>query len=316
MNFNKVSVAVIASLLIVNGAYAANKTGVTDSLNAGDSRVDLDYGYQGLSINGTVASSTTSFDYTAKSTGSRLNVTYLFGVTDHLNMSVLFGLSNSTGETSYTVAPNSYVITSKNEGASNPVISAQYLLVDKKNGKMGLVVFGSFSPASAASDQGVAQVETNGVVTTTGVSGKSGSGYATSNIGATLSTPVAMGDVFVKVEYSAYGEKSSSSGASKNGAQAALQFGLESKVSNSATVRPYVRVFSTASGYSGTTQIASHVDYSLGLEGIKDVSKSVSLSVTGEYGLVSKVESNAPNGDKGSFSGTGYLLGVRGMFFF
>ena len=45
MNFNKISMALIASLLIVNGAHAANKTGMTESLNAGDSRVDFDYGY-------------------------------------------------------------------------------------------------------------------------------------------------------------------------------------------------------------------------------------------------------------------------------
>ena len=316
MNFNKVSVALIASLLIVNGAYAANKTGVTDSLNAGDSRVDLDYGYQGFSYNGTVTSSTTSFDYSAKATGSRLNVTYLFGVSDRLNMSVIFGLSNSTGETSYTVAPNSYVVTSKYEGASNPGISAQYLLVDKKNGKTGLVIFGSFSPASAASDEAVAQVETNGLVTTAGVTGKSGTGYATSSIGATMSTPVAGGDVFVKVEYSAYGEKSSSSGTSKNGAQAAVQFGLESKVGNSATVRPYARVISTASGYSGTSQISSRVDYALGFEGIRDVSKRVSFSVTGEYVALGKYDSNTSTGGKNTLSGTGYLLGVRGIFFF
>jgi hypothetical protein len=316
MNFNnQIIVGIFSSFLLANAAYAANKTGVADSLNAGDSRLDLNYLYLGVTYNGTTSSSTSSLDYAAKSTGSYLIAAYLFGITDRLNLAVTQGYSRTSSETSWTSAPNSYVYTSKTEGATNPSIGARYLLSDKKNGPMGLLIYGTFIPASASSDAGVAQIETNGVVTQAGITGKAGNSASSSSIGATVIRPVAMGDAYVTFSYSATGEQSTSGGAAKSGALSVIQMGLENHASSTATVRPYVNVIYTGSGYSGTTQIASHVDYSLGLEAIKDVTKSVSLSVTGEYGST-KSESSSTSGSKNSLSGNYYLLGVRGMFFF
>ena len=103
MNFNiNVLVVVFLSFLLANGACAANKTGVTDLLSAGDSRVDLDYIYLGATNNGRSTSATSSLEYSGKPTASRLGATYLFGVTDRLNMGVLLGFSKSIGETSVT----------------------------------------------------------------------------------------------------------------------------------------------------------------------------------------------------------------------
>ena len=317
MNFNKTLVALIASLALANGVYAANKTGVTDSLNSGESRADLAYSSASLSPSGTITSGATSTAISVKVTGTQLSASYLFGLTDRLNVGIIFGLSETTNiEASYTIAPNSYVATTKYNGASDPIIGAQYLLADKKDGNMGLVVYGTFSPATAASDAPVTEVKTNGAITTAGVAGKSGNGYTTTRIGTTVSTPVSIGDVFFGFDYSIYGEKTTNGVTSKNGAEVDFQFGVESKVSATATIRPYVRITSVGSGYSGADQNASYSGYDLGLTAINDVSKNVSLSVTGEYNSINNVATNYANGNKFSYSGTGYSLGLRGMFFF
>ena len=86
MNFNKVLVALIASLALANGVYAANKTGVTDSLNSGESRADLAYSSASLSPSGTITSGATSTAISVKVTGTQLSAAYLFGLTDRLNV--------------------------------------------------------------------------------------------------------------------------------------------------------------------------------------------------------------------------------------
>ena len=48
----KTLAAVITSMVLTNSVYAANKTWVTDSLNAGDSRADLSYATANLSPSG------------------------------------------------------------------------------------------------------------------------------------------------------------------------------------------------------------------------------------------------------------------------
>ena len=146
MSFNKALMTLITSLALANGVYAANKTGVTDSLSAGESRVDLAYSSSSLSPNGTLTSGATSTAISVKVTGTQLSASYLFGLTDRLNVGIILGLSQTTNvESSYTIAPNSYVATSKYDGASDPIIGAQYLLADKKDGNMGCYIWDIFS---------------------------------------------------------------------------------------------------------------------------------------------------------------------------
>ena len=317
MHMNKVLAVLIASLLLANFAYAANKTGVTDSLNAGDSRVDLTYTFVNISLSSTFTSGATSAAQSAKATGTQFGASYFFGLTDRLNLGVLLALSqNSSAESSGTSGSNSIVATSKAEGDGDPSIGAQYLLADKKDGNMGLKVYGSYSPASAASDEGTSEVKINGVVNQAGVAGKPGRGYPATKIGLTYSTPIVIGDVFVDVNYLINGEKTAQGVTSKYGATLGLVFGIESKLSDTATLRPYVRVMSVASGYSGTDQLASYNGYGLGLAAFKDVTRHFSIGVAGDYNSTNNRETNYASGAKSTSSATGYGLGLNGMFFF
>jgi hypothetical protein len=62
--------------------------------------------------------------------------------------------------------------------------------------------------------------------------------------------------------------------------------------------------------------MASYNSLDLGVDIINDISKNVSVSVTAEYNSVSNVTVNYSSGNTLSWSGTGYSLGLRGMFFF
>lgn len=316
MNINIALLVVIASLALANSANAANKTGVTDSLNAGDSRLDLNYALSGASSSGTISTGATTISTSAKLSTMQFGASYLVGVTNRFNIGVALTMSlNSNTEYSDTGSPN-ILYASKAEGEGDPSVLVKYLLVDKKDGNMGLLVYGSYSPASAASEDGVTEVKTNGVVTTAGKAGKPGRGYPTSSVGLTYSTPIAIGNIFTDVNYTLDGEKTVQGVTSKNGAKVLLALGIESKFSDTATLSPYIYVVSVGSGYSGTDQSTPYNSYGLGLTANKDVTKHISIGITGRYYSGSNHDTNYASGTKATSSLTGYALSLSGILFF
>lgn len=315
---NKMLAVVITAMVIENSAYAANKTWVTDSLNAGDSRADLSYATANLSPSGPFNISGTSVQMSGKFTASALNAAYLFGVTDRLNVGIGFVMSNPQSyQWDYTVSPNSYTTTDKYDGTGDPTIGAQYLLMDRNKESMGWVIAGTFTPATGNSNADVTEIKTNGVVTTSGATGGAGNGYTKTNVSTTLSLPImGVGDVFGKVEYIANGSTSSGGVSTQYGNQAMLTFGVEDLIGDKTTVRPYVRFTSIGSGTSGTTQIASYTGYDLGLMVTNDISKNISVSVVGEYNSLGNLTLNYANGNVWTYSGSGYTVGLGGNFFF
>jgi hypothetical protein len=319
LRINLIWVAIIASFLIINSARAENKTGVTDSLNAGEIRFDLAYVNSSSITSGTFTLSGSPTAINGINAASTFQAAYLLGVTDRLNVGIKLNLAYPQSyETDYTVGANSYTATDKFNGPGDPTISAQYLVMEKEKDNMGMIVSLLFTPPSANSNGDITENRTNGVITTPGVTGGSGNGFTVTNIGTVISFPFlhGKGDVYSALNIIQNGTKTVSGVTSNVGNLVQLEFGVEKPITEKTILHPYGRINSNRGGYSGTTQISSYTSYDLGAEIINDVSKRLSIRLIGEYNLLGNISIDYANGDVWTYSGKGYTLGFGGSFFF
>lgn len=321
MKLNRFLLGALASYAMVNNVYAANKTHITDTLGAGNSRMDISYEVVSLNLPGTVVyaggtSPTLPVDF--KASGSRLSAAYLLGVTDRLDVGIFIPFSESLKYTQdYTIGANKYNETSKYEGQGDVIFAAQYQVLDKQQDRASLNLLGAISPSTAPSDQGTTEVVTNGTVTTTGKTGESGNGYKTITVAATLSVPTGAADVFVRAQFDNYGERTKAGVTYKRGSRTSFLVGIENMVNEKITITPYANLdLNSASSYSSGTNIASNNSYDLGIKVTNDLSKNVSVRVGAEYNVVDGQAITYSNGSKFYFSGKGYTFGLTTMFFF
>jgi len=300
----------ITVLFISSVANAANNTGVTDSLHEGETRVDLTYSLMGASPSGTYTAGTTSTSLSGQITQNSLATTYHFGVTDKINLSISYDLyQNTTQELDYTVVNNTQW-----QGATVPEIGIQYALTDKAQRGIGTVVYGIFSPASPLNAPPTA-IKTVNFVTSSGVSGSIGYASATLRIGSTISVPVFIGSAFANFEY-AYGGYSANSVAIPNVSIASLAFGFEDRISDATKLRPYFRASSVGGSYNNQDQSTAYSSYDVGVVLIKDISKSVSFEIAGQFSTLNNAVTNYANGDALNLSLSGYTVAFQSMFFY
>lgn len=312
-----VLLGVAACFALANNSYAANKTHMTDALGAGNSRMDISFSTGNLKTTGKFLSAGTTVSMDGKITGYGIDALYAFGITDRLDIGIIFPLSQNTSVVlDYVIGANSYSATDKYEGQSDPSIGAQYLVLDKQQDRVSWNVYSKFSPAAAASDQGITEIKTNGSVTTAGTTSKSGNGYTTVSAGSTLSIPTGAGDIFLGAMYSDFGEKSTSGVKSKNGSRTDIEFGIESMLGDRTTLTPYVRYTMRSSGYNGTNNSPASSAFDIGLGLTNDVSKNLSVGILAEYNVLNERVVNYANGDKFSYTANGYTLNLTTMFFF
>ncbi|HUX92027.1 MAG TPA: hypothetical protein VMV48_15170 [Gallionellaceae bacterium] len=318
MKISHVIFTTLAILTLTNNANAANKTHVTDSLGAGNSSMEIGYAAAGRTLTGPyVYAAGSSFTYSSKTTANQLTAAYYLGVTDNLDMGIFLPVSGRSNVTAdYTIGANKYNSVAKYEGQGDVSIGARYLFLDKQKDSVSWNAVLLITPSTASSDAAVAEVTTNGTVTTAGKTGGYGNGYLTTAIASTVSVPTSVGDIYLSGRYTTYGEKTTAGVALKSGAKMAITFGIEKMIGDKTTVSPYVRLISQAAGYSGTTTFATNTAYDLGLNLTNDISKNVSVNVGAEYNSIGDNLTNYANGDKLTLSGSGYALSLSTQIFF
>lgn len=319
MKIVRILLGVIAGFALANNVNAANKTHVTDTLGAGNSRVDISYDFGSGSLPGTyVFAGGPSFSIDYKVSTTRLSAAYYLGVTDRLDVGIFLPLSeNSKYTQNYTIGANIYSKTSKDEGQGDVAFGAQYLVLDKQQDKVSWNLLGAISPSTAPSDPSTSEVVTNGTVTQAGKTGQSGNGYMTTTIASTISLPIGAVDVFLNAHFDNYGERTRAGVTYKRGSSTSFTVGLENMVGEKITLTPYARLnFDAASSYSSGTNIAANSGYDFGFKVTNDVSKNVSVQAGAEYTVMNDVAVTYVNGDKNNFSGKGYTFNLSAMFFF
>lgn len=306
------------AIFIDSGAYAANKTGVTDFLNEGEKSVALSYSTMSTTLIGGESPSSINNGAAFSPLSGRiiqnsLLATIDFGVTDKVNLKISHGLQSTRQEFDYTFAPNSYVNTTQWQGTTDPEISFQYKLADKKKSEIGAILYGTVLPAATPSETPIPEIMTNGTVTTKGANGGEGNGYTTTKIGSTVSFPVYVGNAFYNLEYR-YGFITSI--ASQHGRAAELTFGYEQSLSDSVTLRPYISATAIGSSFNGQDRSGSYSIYDIGAYLINDISKRYSVELFGQYSMYNNQVIYAANGNTLTLSTTGFTLGLQGIFFF
>lgn len=317
MKIVRILLGVIASFALVNNVYAANKTHVTDTFGAGNSRVDISYDFGSGSLPGTftfAGGSSSSAD--SKISASSLATAFHFGVTDRLDVGILLPFIENT-KTTATLTNFGTTATDKNEGQGDVVIRARYLILDKNQDEVSWNVQGTISPSTAPDDDAISEVVVNGAVIDPGKTGDSGNGYMTTGIASTLSIPTGTGDVFLAANFYNYGDRTKAGVTQKRGNSTSFTVGIESMAGETITFRPYARLnFDAASTDSDGTHIAASDGYDFGLIVTNDVSNNVSVQVGAEYNVINDVVLTFPTGDKLSASGNGYNFNLSAMFFF
>ena len=319
MQFNPLNLTTMfAALFICSGANAANKTGVTDFLSEGEKSVDISYSTMNASLlsgasPSTINNGTAIAPLTGSITQSTLQASLNFGVTDKTNVKISYGFQNTVQELDYTFSPNSYTNSAKWQGTTDPEICIQYLLADKKKSGIGAILYGAVSPAASPSEPPRAEIMINGSITSRGANGGVGNGYTASRIGSTISFPVYVGNAFYNVEY-IYSFVTSIP--AEHGTAAALTFGYEQYLSDSVTLRPYIRASAIGSSFNGQDQSASYSKYDVGAYLIGDITRRFSLELMGQYSTLNNEVINYPNGNMLTLATNAYKLGLQGIFFF
>jgi hypothetical protein len=308
----------LAALLVSGGAYAANKTGVTDFLSAGEKSVTLTYSTISTSLlsgesPSTINNGAAIAPLTGRFTRNNLQATANLGVSDKTNFTISQGFQSTLQEFDYTFAPNNYADTSRREGTTDPEFGVRYMLSDKKKSEVGAIVYGAVSPATTPSETPVPEIMTNGSITSKGGNGGSGNGYTTTRIGSTLSFPVYVGNAFYNFEY-IYGFVTSIT--DPHGATAELTFGYEQNLSDSVTLRPYVRAAAIASSFNGQDRSESYSKYDIGAYLISDISARFSFELFGQYSMFNNEVIHRSNGNILTLSTSAFTLGLQGIYFF
>jgi hypothetical protein len=317
--FNPLNFAIISAALFINSAaYAANKTGVTDFLSKGEISIDIAYSTMNASLlsgasPSTINNGTAIAPLTGQITQNSVRATFNFGVTDKTNVKISHGFQNTVQELDYTFAPNNYVSSSKWQGTTDPEICIQYLLADKNKSEIGAIIYGAVTPASTPSESSIPELMTNGSITSQGANGGAGNGYTTAKIGSTVSFPVYVGNAFYNLEYR-YGFVTSL--ASQHGATAELTFGYEQNLSDSVTLRPYIKASAIGNSYTGQDRSASYSKYYVGAYLISDISRQFSLALSGQYSTFNNQVINYANGNTLTFAANELTLGLQGIYFF
>jgi hypothetical protein len=301
-----------------SGAYAANKTGVTDLLSRGEISFDLAYSTMNEALlsgstPSTINIGATTMPLSGSISRNSLLATLNFGFTDKLNVKISHGVQNTLQEFNYSFAPSTYVNTSKWEGTTDPEICIQYQLADKKKSEFGAIVYAAVSPAATPSDSPAPEIMTNGAITSKGVNGGIGNGYTTTRIGSTIGFPVYVGYAFYNLEYK-YGFVTSIT--EPHGTSAELTFGYEHYLGDSVTLRPYIRATAIGSSFNGQEQSASYSKYDVGAYLISDISTRFSLELFSQYSLYNNEVITAANGNTFTLATSGYKMGLRGIYFF
>ena len=133
MKTYRILLGAIASFALVNNVYAANNTHVTDTLGAGNSRMDISYGIASGNLPGTyVFAGGPSISDDLKVSTSRFAAAFYLGVTDRLDVGIFLPLIENTKITeTLTGFGMTETLTYKNEGQGDMVIGARYLILDK-----------------------------------------------------------------------------------------------------------------------------------------------------------------------------------------
>lgn len=319
MKIVRILLGVIASFALVNNVYAANKTHVTDTLGAGNSRVNVSYDFGGANLPGTVTlADGTSISVDGKISASRLAADFYLGVTDRLDVGIFLPFIENTKITqTLTDFGVTETLTYKNEGQGDIVISARYLILNKNQDKVSWNVIGTISPSTAPDNDAIPEDVFNGTVIDPGKTGDSGNGYMTTGVASTLSIPTGSGDVFLAANFYNYGDRTKAGVTYKKGSSTSFTVGIESMPGETITFRPYARLnFKAASTDSDGTNITASDGYDFGLIVTNDVSNNVSVQVGAEYNVINDVVLTSPTGDKFRLSGNGYNFNLSAMFFF
>ena len=319
MKIDSILLGAIASFVLANNVYAANKTHVTDTLGAGNSRMDISYEFANGNLPGTyVFSGGPSISDDIKISTSRLAVAYYLGVTNRLDMGIFLPFMENTKVTETLAGSGSTVtLTYKNEGQGDIVIGAQYLILDKTQDRISWNVGGAISPSTAPDDAAIPEDVFNGTVISPGKTGDSGNGYMTTGIASAISLPTGAGDVFLAAKFYNYGERSRTGVTFNRGNSTSFTIGIESMTGETITFTPYAALnFDAASTYSDGTNIAASDGYDLGLRITNDISKSVSVEVEAAYNVINDQSVIYSNGDKLNFSGNGFTFNLSAMLFF
>ncbi|MDO8990524.1 MAG: hypothetical protein Q7U91_12925 [Sideroxyarcus sp.] len=313
MKVNKVFIGVIAGFTLISNVYAANKTHLTDTLGAGNNKVDISFGVSGGSGTSSILSSGSTTSYDSKMTGHSLSVDYARGITDRLDITISAPLilnSNSTSE--YVFGGSQYKTTSKTEGQGDLALGAQYLILDKQQNQVDWIVLGLYSPSTASSEDSTSETSINGSVTTPGKTGKPGRGYATTGIATALAIPSSVGDVVLTASYFSGGETTSGGVEYRAGDSKALGLYLESMISENTTLTPFIGYYMFGSYSYGTQDYSSTSAYSLGISLTHDVSKAFSIKV--DTGYMRMPETSYT--DDFTYSYKSYSLMLSTLFFF
>lgn len=318
MRTNKIVLVAFAVFALASNASAANKTHVTDMLGAGNGSIEISYETLDLNLPVTyVSAKGATVVYENKTIQSQLNVAFHRGFTDRFDMSILFPVLVSKSQAIDSASgANKYNSASKYEGEGDVYFRAKYLLFDKLYERISWNVAGIYSPANAPSDSPVAQITTNGVVTTVGKAGQSGKGYLATSFVSTVSIQTGVGDVYFTVQYDNNREKVTAGVVSKVGNFTSGTVGIEKMLGDKTTFSPYAKYTMQVAGYNGTVIFSESSKYDLGLNVIYDISKNASVAVGAVYNLRGEQFETSAIGDKSSYSGNGYTLLLSTMFFF
>ncbi|HLP98041.1 MAG TPA: hypothetical protein VK149_06325 [Sideroxyarcus sp.] len=309
-------IGAVACLVLSSNVYAANKTHITDTLGAGNSKMDIGFGINGGTGKSSIlfSGSSTTLNIDSKVSGYTLSAGYSLGITDRLDVSVsapLFVKQKSTTE-----LPSNTTTSVKTEGQGDVTLSAQYLVLEKQQDKISWLVRGVISPSTAPADEGVAEVTVNGTVTLQGKTAKPGRGYTRTGFATALAIPTSIGDAVFAASYDGGGERTSSGITRKYGDTKAFNLYLESMINERTTLTPCIGYSMFGAGTYGAQNVPSNSSYSLGIGLTHDVSKAFSIQANTIYSIQKETTYTNIYGSKITTSGNSYGLSLSTLFFF
>ncbi len=316
MYIKQIVVATLACFALVNNATAANKTHVDDLQGAGKSRVGISAHLKNLNFTGNSLQSSVNYAATGTYSLSRYQLDYVYGITDKFDLAVVVPFANTLSvQTTYIKSPNTFV-DYQASGLGDIEVQGKYKIFDKEQDKLSWIVGGGFIPSTAASDPGTPQITTNGVITTKGVTGKSGNGYTTTIIGTLVSIPSAIGGVYASILNYTYGSKTTAGVAYQRGSDIVVELGTEYMLNDVTTVTPFLGFVNTASSRHGTSTTAASSSTIIGVALTQDLSKSLSLQGSISSYTTSNVVTTYGNGDVLTLGASGYQFNISAKFFF
>lgn len=316
MKFGNMLFGVLAVSLFAGNAMAANKTRLMDMQGSGNSRLDVLLGASQWSGQMKYPYLGTTITADNKASSNALTLDYIYGVTERLDVALVLPLAaNSKSTSEYSYGGNQYKSTSQDEGVGDVALAVFYRLMDKQANGFNWNLTGYVSPSTASSSSGTSEQSINGVVTVAGTKGKNGRGFTQTGIGTAVGLPTSLGDVVFDAKIYSGGEKTDAGIKTTYGSSKYFNIYLESAISASTTLAPYMGYISTGTSTTAGTTYPSAIYYSAGLMATVDVSNKVSLRGSLEYSKM-KEYSYAYSGGSAVSNLSGYSVSLVSMFLF